>query len=174
MDRRNKKYSFILLIAFLAIISACSVDNKSIPDPGGNIGVDTTGTLGTFYLNLTGDSSYLLTIVAVDTINQDSFAVAGADFTRRDEIVFSTAQAVPGTYYTEQSPPGITTAVFIFRKRLSTGYRNYPMFHGKIVISSVDLTTKIIRGSIDVNNQYITTADHLYYLKGNFVMKYNN
>ncbi|MDB5227735.1 MAG: hypothetical protein JWN78_1928 [Bacteroidota bacterium] len=173
MDRRYKKYSFVLLLTLMAMISACSVNNKSIPDPG-NINVDTTGALGTFYLNVTGDSSYLLTVVAVDTIVQDSFAVAGADFTRRDEVVFTTGQAVPGTYYTEQSPPGITGAVFLYRKRLSTGYRNYAMFHGKVVISSVDLATKVVRGTIDVNNQYVTSADHVYYLKGNFIMKYNN
>lgn len=173
MDRGYKNICSVLLLTFVAMISACSVNNKSIPDPG-NVNVDTSGTLGTFYVNVTGDSSYLLTVIAVDTIVQDSFTVIGGDFTRRDEIIFTTAQAVPGTYYTEQSPPGITGAVFLYRKRLSTGYKNYAMFHGKIVIASVDLATKVVRGSFDVNNQYVTSADHVYFLKGNFTLKYNN
>lgn len=152
-------------------LSACSVDNKNIPDPGGNIGVDTTGTIGSFYLNVSGDTSYILNIVATDTVAQDSFGVAGADLSTRDEIVFTTAKADVGTYYTEQSPPGITGSLFIFRKKIPTGYRNYPMFHGKIEITSINSNSGVIRGTIDVNNKYVTTADKYIRLTGNFALK---
>ena len=174
MVSMSKKYCFILFLTVIAMLSGCSVDNKNIPEPGGNINVDTSGTLGIFYLNVTGDSSYLLTVIAVDTVVQDSLVVLGADAAIRDEIVFSTSKAVVGTYYTEQSPPGITGGYFLFRKKIASGYKNYLMLHGKIVIASIDASSGVIRGSIDVNNEYVTTADKLYKLKGNFQIKLNN
>jgi hypothetical protein len=173
MNFTPAKYSFILLSTLVLIISACSVDNKSIPNPGGNIGVDTTAGTGTFYMNVTGDTSFVLTVVAVDTIIQDSLGVIGADLTTKDEIIFTTGKAEPGIYYVEQSPPGITGAVFIFRKKVSSGYKIYPMLHGQIVISSIDFSTGIVTGSFDVNNKYVTTADRLYQMKANFVLKFN-
>lgn len=153
------------------MVSACSVDNKSIPDPGGNIVVDTTGTLGSFYVNVSGDTTYVLNIVASDTVARDSFGVAGADLTTRDEIVFATASPNPGVYYTEQSPPGITGAIFVFRKKIPQGYRNYPMLHGKVEITSLNGDTRVIRGNFDVNNQYVTTADKYLRLSGSFILK---
>jgi hypothetical protein len=171
MNSTVKRYGFVLTGVIALLLSACSVDNKNIPDPGGNINVDTTGTIGSFYLNVSGDTSYVLNIVAVDTVAQDSFGVAGADVTTRDEILFSTAKAEPGIYYTEQSPPGITGAVFIFRKKISLGYRNYPMFHGKIELTSVNTTSGVVRGTIDVNNKYVTTADRYIRLTGTFILK---
>ncbi|MCC6571722.1 MAG: hypothetical protein IT274_08875 [Chitinophagales bacterium] len=174
MQSYGKKTATVILSAIIAWMAvSCSVDNKSIPDPGGNIGVDTTGTIGTFFLNLTGDTSYLLTIVAVDTIVQDSLVVAGGDLTTKDQVVFSTAKAEPGTYYTEQSPPGITGAVCVFRKRIPSGFRNYPMLRGKIVISSVDPVSGVVRGNLDVNNKYVPNADKYYRLSGSFMIKLN-
>lgn len=174
MPLRLFKY-LLPFAAFTAIfISSCSVDNKTIPDPDGGIIVDTTGTLGTFIFNVSGDTSYQLTVVAVDTLVQDSLLVAGADVTIRDQIVFSTAKAEPGTYYTEQAPPGITGGAFLFRKRLATGFRNYPMLHGKIIINSVNTSSGVVTGSIDVNNEWVTTADHLYRIRGNFTININD
>ncbi len=174
MELTAKQYSFFLTALISLVLFSCSVDNKNIPDPGGNLFVDTTGTLGSFYLNVSGDTSYTLNIIAVDTVVLDSLGVAGADPVSRDQIIFNTAKAEVGTYYTEQSPPGITGAIFLFRKKIPTGFKVYPMLHGKIVISSVDLNTKIISGSIDVNNEYVASADRLYRLRGNFSLKLNN
>lgn len=166
-----KNCLIVLSLVIIAGISSCTVGNKVIPDPGGGGIVDTTGTIGTFYLNLTGDTSYLLTVVAVDTIVEDSLVVIGGDLTIKDQVLFSIAKAEVGTYYTEQSPPGITGAVFIYRKRVITGYKNYAMLHGKIVITSVDIVTGVIKGSIDVNNEYVAGADKYYRLRGNFMIK---
>ncbi len=165
------KFTIVLLVAIVAALSSCKVGNKDIPDPTGT-NVDTTGTVGNFYLNVTGDTSYLLNILAVDTVHLDSFVVAGEDATTRDQLVFATKRADPGIYYTEQAPPQITGAYFIFRKRLPTGYKNYLMTHGSITITSLDASTGIIRGRIDVNNQYLA-VDKTLFLKGNFVMKLN-
>jgi hypothetical protein len=168
-----RKYFWLFLPFLAAFAVSCSVDNKSIPDPGGNQPVDTTGVPGTFYLTVSGDTSYLLTIVAVDSIINDSLGIAGADLITRDQVIFNTAKAEAGTYYTEQSPPGITGGVFIFRQRTNGAFRNYAMLHGKIVISSFDQSTGIITGNVDVNNQYVTSADKLLYIRGNFSVKVN-
>ncbi len=167
------KFIIVLLVAIVAALSSCSVGNKDIPDPNGTGTVDTTGTIGSFYLNVTGDTTYLLNILAVDTVVLDSFVLAGADATTRDQIVFATNSINPGIYYTEQAPPQLTTAYFIFRRRVPTGYRNYLMIHGSITITSFDVSTGVIRGKIDVNNQYLPNVDKTLFLKGNFVMKLN-
>src|SRR4051812_2743695 len=98
------KFIIVLSITIVAALTSCSVGNKNIPDPNGVGNVDTTGTIGQFYLNVTGDTSYLLTILAVDTVYLDSFIVAGEDATTRDQLVFATKSSSPGIYYTEQAP----------------------------------------------------------------------
>lgn len=170
MSRLLKNFIVPFFLVLLSAISACTVRNKPIPDPNGNIGVDTTGNIGTFFLNVTGDTSYLLTINAVDTIINDSLLVIGADLTTQDQVIFTTASIDIDTFHTDLSIPD-KGAIFIFRKRNHSSYSNYPMLKGTIIITAVNTTTKVLRGKIDVNNEDVPGADKFYTIKGNFTAK---
>jgi hypothetical protein len=165
-----KNFSVVFVLSMIAGISACTVGNKAIPDPNGNIGVDTSGNIGTFFLNVTGDTSYLLTVVAADTVINDSLLIIGADLTTQDQVIFTTASTAIDTFYADQSVPGKGT-VFVFRKRNPASYSNYAMLKGTVIITAVNTTTKVLRGKIDVNNEGVPGADKTYYLKGNFTAK---
>ena len=66
----NFRYYGILLALLVALVSACSVGNKVIPDPGGNSNVDTTNTsLNTFNIIVSGDTSFVMSILSVDSLN---------------------------------------------------------------------------------------------------------
>lgn len=167
-----KKYSYAFVLLISIGIAACSVDNKAIPDPGGNVIVDTSGNSGVFYLDISGDTAYRMTIIGAASISNDSFIVLGADSTTLDQVLFGTISITPGVYLTEQDPPSTTGALFLFRKKELTIYKNYLMVHGNITISSVDTTSKIVRGSVDVNNTDVSGIDKHYIIQGNFAIKY--
>jgi hypothetical protein len=171
-----KKYYLVLLLIVTAIISSCSVGNKVIPDPAGNIVVDTSGTLGSLTLIVTGDTSFNVTLIS-DTssavgnfIVNDSLQIIGVE--TNSAILFSTADNVPGTYYTETAPPDITTAVFLFQLKVNGITKRYFMPHGKIIITENNTSTGIVRGSFDVNNEFVASADRTLFLRANFILRY--
>lgn len=169
---RLSTYCFLFIAVIVAMTASCSVDNKTIPDPGGNIPVDTSGNAGAFYLNVSGDTTYRMTIFGTGSLRNDSFIVLGADTTSKDQILFGTFKSEPGVYLTEQTPPSSTGAVFLYRKKEPTVYKNYLMVHGNITISSVDTTARLVRGSVNVNNIDVSGVDRFYTITGNFAIRY--
>ena len=166
----------MLLFVFAVVMPSCKVGNKVIPDPTGNIPVDTTGTLGSFTMIVTGDTSFNVTMIS-DTssttgnfVVNDSLQILGLD--ANNVVAFSTAESVAGTYYTETAPPDITSAVFIYQVKIGTVVKRYFMPHGKIIITENDAVTGVVKGSFDVNNEFVTTADRTLFLRANFVLRY--
>lgn len=175
MKINTKKYYTSLLIAFTVFIASCSVGNKVIPDPTGNIPVDPTATLGSFNLFVTGDTNYTATLLS-DTsdaignfIVNDSLQVIATDGT--NTLLFSTFDKVPEIYYTETAPPEITTALFIFQTKFAGVTRRFFMTHGNITITENDEENGVVKGSFDVNNEY-TASDKILFLRANFILRY--
>ena len=173
-----KNFYSILLLAFVAMVSSCSVGNKVIPDPGGNIIVDTTGSLGSFNLIVTGDTSYVVNLLS-DTssavgnfIVDDSLQVLGLG--TNTSVLFTTFKSEVGTYYVETSPPGITGGIFVLQEKIGSVVKRYFMIHGKIIITENDTVNKIVKGSFDVNNEFATGSPKLFFLRANFVLRYQN
>ncbi|MEZ5025410.1 MAG: hypothetical protein R2739_02425 [Chitinophagales bacterium] len=168
----------ILFFLFTAMISACTVGNKIIPDPNGKTFVDTMGTLGNFTLIVTGDTSFTTNILSdsiLNVVKDDSLVVVGADSLVNTKIIvsFATASADTGTYLTETSPPGITTAVFGTRLLINGVPRIYLMTHGKIIISENDTINNTVKGSFDVNNEF-SGADKTLFMRANFYLRYKD
>ena len=171
-----KKYYFILLLAWVSIIASCSVDNKIIPDPIGNISVDTTGTLGSLNIIVTGDTNFNATLLS-DTsstvgnfIVNDSLQIIGVE--TNSAILFSTFSSSVGTYYTETAPPDLTSAFFIYQLKVNGVNRRYIMPHGKIIITENNTSNGTVRGSFDVNNEFVASADRTLFIRANFVLRY--
>lgn len=172
-------YNF-LFIAFIAtVISACSVGNKAIPNPGGVIGVDTSNTtLNKFQIIVTGDTSFVMNITAIDTLNSlvdDSLGVAGIEMDGNKLaglVGFKTYSSAPGTYLTELTPPGITSAEFGIIKVINGVRRIFVMPHGKIIISEHNIAAKEVKGSFDVNNEFVSEATKTLRCRGSFYIKY--
>lgn len=172
------KYYFVLILSIMAIISSCSVGNKVIPDPAGNISVDTTGILGSFNIIVTGDTSFTANLIS-DTssvlgnfIVNDSIQIIGSTTDASSIIGFSTYNSAVGTYYLDMSPPEITSALFILQLKINGVKKRYYMIHGKIIITENDATTGIVKGSFDVNNEYMPTADKTLYIRAYFTLRY--
>ncbi len=170
-----KIYYTTLLFAFIVFIASCDVGNKEIPDPIGNIPVDTTASLGSFNLIVTGDTNYTATLLS-DTseaignfIVNDSLQVIGSDGT--STLLFSTFNKLPDIYYTETSPPEITSALFIFQTKFGGVIRRFLMTHGNITITDNDEINGIVKGSFDVNNEF-TPSDKILFLRANFILNY--
>lgn len=175
MKIKAKIYYSTLLFAIAVFISSCNVGNKVIPDPIGNIPVDTTATLGSFNLIVSGDTNYNASLTS-DTsstignfIVNDSIQILATDGT--NTLLFSTFDKAPNIYYTETSPPEITSAIFIFQTKFGGITRRFFMTHGNITITENDETNGIIKGSFDVNNEF-TTSDKILFLRSNFVLRY--
>lgn len=175
----SAKYYAILLTLFAAIMTSCSVGNKDIPDPGGNSTVDTTNTtLNSFKVFVTGDTSFVMTVSSIDSLNtleDDSLVVAGYELNGRTVsgiVGFKTFASSPGTYITEGSPPGITTAEFGILKTIRGLRRIYSMNHGTVTITSHDVAAKTVKGRFDVNNQYNISANIYLRCTGYFYIKY--
>lgn len=173
------RYSFLLTLLFALIMSSCSVGNKFIPDPGGVTGVDTSNTtLNAFQVIVTGDTSFVMSIITADslnTISNDSLVVAGAEIvgTALSGIVgFKTYGTEPGTYLTEGAPPGITSAEFGILKTIRGARRIYPMNHGTVTITEHNLADKTVKGRFDVNNEFIIPPTLYLRCRGNFYIKY--
>lgn len=170
------KYSIIVSVLLVAVLSACSVGNKVIPDPFGSIPVDTTGSLGNFTMIVTGDTAFNINILSDSTLNQikdDSLIVIGADALTNTKVLlyFGTLSSEPGTYYTETAPPGITSALFLARIKINGVFKSYLLQHGTIKIESKDVVNKIIKGRFDVNNEN-AGADLTLYMRANFSITY--
>lgn len=175
----SAKYYGFLFALLVAFISSCSVGNKEIPAPGGNIFVDTTGgTLGAFTVIISGDTTLNKTIYSDTTLNlvrNDSLIVGGVDALTNTSVLvyFATASSEPGVYYIDPTAPAEPTAAFLARIKIGGAQKNYLMPHGKITILSKDITNKIIRGSFDVNNDNTHVADTLY-MRANFSVQYKD
>lgn len=175
----NFRYYGILLALLVALVSACSVGNKVIPDPGGNSNVDTTNTsLNTFNIIVSGDTSFVMSILSVDSLNSiqdDSLVMTGFELSGATVIGafgFKTYASAPGEYLTEGSPPGITKAEFGILKTIRGARKIYGMNHGKIIITEHDVVAKTIKGSFDVNNEFNITANIYLRCRGNFYLSY--
>jgi len=171
-----EKYYIVLMLALASIASSCSVGNKVIPDPTGNIPVDTSGTLGSLNIIVTGDTNFNATLIS-DTsstvgnfIVNDSIQIIGVE--TNAAILFSTFSSNVGTYYTETAPPELTSAVFLFQLKVNGITKRYFMPHGKIIITENNTSTGIVKGSFDVNNEYVATADRILHIRANFVLRY--
>ena len=175
----TSRYYIVLLTIVVAALTSCSVGNKFIPDPGGNIGVDTTNTtLNSFKVYVTGDTSFTMNITTVDSLNNvvdDSLIVTGYELTGSSLtglFGFKTYSSDVGSYLTEGSPPGITAAEIGIVKTLNGVRKIYTMNHGTIIITLHDATAKIVKGHFDVNNQYGIGADRYLRAVGYFYIKY--
>ncbi len=175
----SHKYYGLLLVIFIAALTSCSVGNKVIPDPGGITGVDTTNTtLNTFTVFVTGDTSFIMNITSIDSLNtleDDSLIIAGYELNGTalaGLFGFKTYGSSPGTYLTEQAPPGITQAEFGIVKTINGARRIYSMNHGSVTITEHDRTAKTVKGRFDVNNQYNITATRYLRCTGYFYIKY--
>ncbi len=173
------KYYSILFTFFIAILTSCSVGNKVIPDSAGNSDVDTTNTtLNSFKVYVTGDTSFVMTITTVDSINtllDDSLIVSGFELNGAalaGLVGFKTYSSSADSYLVEGAPPGITQAEFGLIKTINGVRRLYTMNHGTVTITSHDFVTKTVKGRFDVNNEYNITADRFFKCKGYFYIKY--
>lgn len=173
------RYYILLFALTIAVLTSCSVGNKIIPDPGGISGVDTTNTtLNTFNLIVTGDTSFVMTVISVDSLNtleNDSLIMTG--FELNGTVVvgafgFKTYASAPGVYLTEGAPPGITAAEFGILKTIRGARRIYSMNHGSITITEHDVAAKTVKGKFDVNNEFNLTANIYMRCRGNFYLSY--
>ncbi|HQV78380.1 MAG TPA: hypothetical protein PLJ42_08855 [Chitinophagales bacterium] len=174
--RFKTNYLLAFLCSCAAIITSCSVGNKIIPDPFGRIPVDTTASLGSFTLIVTGDTAFntkIITDSTFNTIKDDSLIIVGADNLTATNVLlyFGTLSSEPGTYYVETTPPGITSALFLARIKINGVFRSYLMTHGTIVIESNDISTNTIRGRFDVNNEF-AGADKTLFMRADFILNY--
>ncbi|MFN8261684.1 MAG: hypothetical protein U0X41_12170 [Chitinophagales bacterium] len=171
---------YMVLFAFLAsVLTSCSVGNKDIPTPGGNSNVDTTSAaLNTFNMIVSGDTSFIMTITSIDSLNtlqDDSLLISGFEFSGTSVVGifgFKTYASNPDTYITEGSPPGIKTADFGILKTIRGVRKIYDMNHGTITITEHDVTAKTVKGKFDVNNEFNVTANIFLRCRGNFYIKY--
>lgn len=172
-------YSIAVMTFIVAIISACSVGNKVIPNPGGAGGVDTSNTtLNNFQIIVTGDTSFIMNITTVDTVNSivdDSLLVAGIELNGSKVgglMGFKTYGSNPNTYLTELSPPGITTAEFGIIKEIKGSSKIFTMQHGNITITEHNAAEKTVKGSFDVNNEFNTAGLPYLRCRGSFYIRY--
>lgn len=177
MKIKSKIYFSILFFAIAIFVSSCDVGNKVIPNPNGNTTVDINPVLGSLNLIVTGDTSYTATLLS-DTsslignaIVNDSLQILASDGT--NTLFFTTFKDTIGTYYTETSPPEITSALFIFQTKFDGAIKRFLLGHGSIIITSNDRTNKTIKGSFDVNNEFSNDAKILN-LKSNFLLRYQD
>lgn len=175
----SKKYYSIYFLASLFLLSACSVGNKVIPDNTGNAQVDTTNTtLNAFTIFVTGDTTFTMNIVSADSlniVNNDSLIVAGIELNGSalaGLAGFKTFSDTVGNYLVESSPPGITKAEFGIIKTINGVRKLFPMNHGSITITSHNVATKEVKGSFDVNNEFIVPPAMHLVCKGHFYIKY--
>lgn len=175
----NYKYFLILLLGVMTTITSCSVGNKVIPDPAGNITVDTSGTLGSFNIIVTGDTNFTANLISDTTSNilgnyifNDSIQIVGLSTDGNSVIGFSTFSSGVGTYYTETAPPEMTSAAFLYQLKVNGVKKTYFMLHGKIIITENNTSTGTIRGSFDVNNEYVANADRTLFIRANFLLRY--
>ena len=164
MKNTIKIHFALLLLLFTLAVSSCSVGNKDIPDPNGNISVDTSAA--GFIITVrdttdTKDSTYSVKILS-DTssiignrINNDTLEILGVDALTgtKHTVIFITYSSEPGSYPTDLTPVGINKAIFIYKTTINSVSQNYFMIHGNINITEKDTIAKVVKGNFDVNNK---------------------
>jgi hypothetical protein len=163
----NKTVHPFFLIILLSI-AGCAPANKDIPNPD-DINVFVNNIVGT----ITDTSTiYSTSMTTVDSLPNDTLICLGQDAVTQDQILFSVYQAEVGTFPIDLVPPGTAKGSLLYRKKKPSGYSNYLMIDGDIVISVVDTVAKRIKGSFDVNNIGAIT-DMEYTIRADFNVKYN-
>lgn len=172
MKIRTLFYALLFGVFSIILATSCSVGNKNIPLPNGlngdSVMIDTSSALiNKFQVVVTGDTSFIMSVSAPDSlisIKDDSVGVGALELNGavlEGFFGFKTFASAPGEYPTETAPPGATKAESVIIKLLKGSRRPLFMNHGKVVITEHDLSTKTIRGYLDVNNQYFPNA-HIY------------
>lgn len=160
-----KNTFIILIIAVVAIISACSSGNKDIPDVV-DYSLSENAILNSFTLDVSGDTTFtstMLTDSLFNSISNDSVVIAAADALSNQNVVtlFGVLGTVPGTYSIENTDSTTVAGLFILQIRINNVMQSFPMTHGSIVIDENNTSTKTLRGKFDVSNDTILFDKYL-------------